>query len=98
MLHVTVTQTCVNIYQQSLSCAVIQVTETAYGRCFTFNGPEYIAKNGPRLATFDGRESGLRLFVHIHQDNYFVYDDLTAGVRVSYTVVFVFYLLAENQL
>ncbi|CAG5120687.1 unnamed protein product [Candidula unifasciata] len=57
-------------------------TETSLGRCFTFNGPEYISKNGPRLTKLVGRESGLRLYVHLFQDQYFIFDDLTAGIRM----------------
>ncbi|CAG5136423.1 unnamed protein product [Candidula unifasciata] len=61
-----------------------EVIETSMGRCFTFNGPEYIFKNGPRVATQDGRESGLRVYARLNQDKYFIFRDLTAGIRYTF--------------
>ncbi|XP_035826425.1 uncharacterized protein LOC101861515 [Aplysia californica] len=59
-----------------------QVSETPIGRCFTFNGPEYVKRHGVRQATYDGRYSGLQVYVNLHQEQYFIYDDITAGLRI----------------
>lgn len=59
-----------------------EVTETSVGRCFTFNGPQYIARHGARVVTADGRNSGLRVYVRLFQDDYFIFEDITAGIRM----------------
>ncbi|GFR74872.1 acid-sensing ion channel 3 [Elysia marginata] len=60
-----------------------ELIETSFGRCFTFNGPQYIARHGSRLVTTDGRNSGLRAYVRLFQDDYFIFEDMTAGIRIN---------------
>ncbi|RUS70599.1 hypothetical protein EGW08_021645, partial [Elysia chlorotica] len=55
---------------------------TQYGKCFTFNGPKYIAQNGVRTVSYDGRYSGLRVMAQLFQSNYLIMDDMTAGLRM----------------
>ncbi|GFO04857.1 acid-sensing ion channel 1 [Plakobranchus ocellatus] len=62
--------------------AAFENIDTSVGRCFTFNGPKHIAMHGPRVATDDGRDSGLRVYMRLFQDEYFIYQDLTAGARM----------------
>ncbi|GFR70278.1 acid-sensing ion channel 1 [Elysia marginata] len=59
-----------------------EVVNTQYGRCFTFNGPKYIAKHGVRTVTYDGRFSGLRVMAQLYQNNYVIMNDMTAGLRM----------------
>ncbi|GFO04861.1 amiloride-sensitive cation channel 4 [Plakobranchus ocellatus] len=65
----------------------LEKIDTPLGRCFTFNGPNAIAKQGQRVATTEGRDSGLRAYLRLHQDQYFIIEDVTAGFRARSLMV-----------
>lgn len=61
----------------------LQPLDTDHGRCYQFNGPEYVRRQGARRTTSHNRKSGLRAVLNITQDDYGIFEDISAGMRVS---------------
>lgn len=55
---------------------------TPVGVCYTFNGRQFVSKNGDRITSRTGSTSGLLLILIVNQKSYVYNDIMTAGIKV----------------